>query len=249
MNASGSRSVVVVGPGRAGGAMATALTASGWEITAQLGRHDDLRAGVQGADIVILATPDDALADVAAGLVGATDAVVIHLSGSRGLDVLGGHDRAGCVHPLVSLPDAEIGARRLRGAWFAVAGDPVTLDVVSALDGRHVTVADEDRAAYHAAACIASNHVVALLGQVQRVAASVGLPLDLYLELVRGSLDNVAELGPAAALTGPAARGDEATLERHRAALAADELALYDALVLAAQRLAAERDVGSPPAD
>lgn len=231
--------MAVVGPGRAGGAMAHALEQAGWVVTARLGRTDDLRAGVQGADVVILATPDDAIAEVSSSLVGATDAAVIHLSGSLGLEVLAGHQRPGCVHPLVSLPDAEVGARRLRGAWFAVAGDPVTLDVVSALAGRHVTVADGQRATYHAAACIASNHFVALLGQVERVAATAGLPLELYLDLVRGSLDNVVELGPAGALTGPAARGDQATLDRHRAALHPDELEAYDALVRAAQRLAA----------
>ena len=219
--------------------MAHALAQADWVVTARLGRTDDLRVGVQGADVVIIATPDDVIADVSASLVGATDAAVIHLSGSLGLEVVAGHQRRGCVHPLVSLPDAEVGARRLRGAWFAVAGDPVTLDVVTALEGRHVTVADGQRAIYHAAACIASNHFVALLGQVERVAATAGLPLELYLDLVRGSLDNVVELGPAGALTGPAARGDQATLDRHRAALDPDELEAYDALVRAAQRLAA----------
>jgi predicted short-subunit dehydrogenase-like oxidoreductase (DUF2520 family) len=98
-------------------------------------------------------------------------------------------------------------------------------------------VADADRAAYHAAAAIASNHLVALLGQVERVAASAGVPLEAYLDLVRVTLDNVAELGPAAALTGPVARGDWDTVERHRAALDPAELAAYDAMVAAARRL------------
>ena len=84
-------------------------------------------------------------------------------------------------------------------------------------------VADDDRAAYHAAACIAANHVVALLGQVERVAAAAGLPLDAFLDLTRAAVDDVARLGPRRALTGPAARGDWATLARHRDALAAEE--------------------------
>jgi predicted short-subunit dehydrogenase-like oxidoreductase (DUF2520 family) len=231
--------VVVVGHGRAGGSLALALEACGWEVMAPVGRHDDLVGGVEGAAVVVIATPDAAVAPVSAALVGRTDAVVIHLAGSLGLDVLAGHRRAGCLHPLVSLPSAEVGAGRLRGAWFAVAGDPVVDDIVAALGGREVRVADADRAAYHAAACIASNHLVALLGQVQRVAASAGVPLEPYLELARGSLDNVAELGPPEALTGPAARGDEATLERHRAVLGVDELAAYDALADLARRLAA----------
>ena len=121
-----------------------------------------------------------------------------------------------------------------------MAGDPLAGEVVEALGGRAFEVADADRAAYHAAACIASNHLVALLGQVERVAAAVGVPLEAYLDLVRATVDNVADLGPAAALTGPAARGDEATIERHLAALPPDERAAYDALAEAARRLAAD---------
>lgn len=232
--------LVVVGPGRAGGSLARALAARGWEVLPPVGRGDDPVAGVAGAAVVIIATPDAAVSGVAQSLVGQTDAVVVHLAGSLGLDVLAGHRRAGCLHPLVSLPSPEVGAERLPGAWFAVAGDPVVGDIVAALEGREVRVDDADRAAYHAAACIASNHLVALMGQVARVAASAGVPLEPYLELARGSLDNVAALGPRAALTGPAARGDEATLDRHRGVLAADELAAYDALAELARRLATD---------
>jgi predicted short-subunit dehydrogenase-like oxidoreductase (DUF2520 family) len=233
--------VVVIGPGRAGGSLAAALADAGWSLAAAVGRGDDLAAGVAGADVVVIATPDDAVAAVAADLVGVTDAVVVHLSGSLGLDALSGHQRRACLHPLVSLPSPEVGARRLRGAWFAVAGDPVAVAMVESLGGRHVAVADDDRPAYHAAACIASNHLVALLAQVERVAATAGVPLEPYLDLVRGTVDNVAELGCADALTGPAARGDHATLDRHRAVLAPDELEAYDAMVRAAERLAAQR--------
>jgi predicted short-subunit dehydrogenase-like oxidoreductase (DUF2520 family) len=59
----------------------------------------------------------------------------------------------------------------------------------------------------------------------------------VYLDLVRATIDNVAELGPEAALTGPAARGDRATIERHLAAMAPDEHAAYEAMVDAAERL------------
>lgn len=230
--------VAVIGAGRAGGALSIALTAAGWRVANPVRRGDDPAASVADADVVVIATPDDAIAAVSASLVGLVDGAVIHLSGSLGLDVLDGHQRVGCVHPLVSLPSPEVGAQRLVGAWFAVAGDPVTVDIVDALDGRHVTVADADRAAYHAAACIASNHLVALLAQVERVAASAGVPLDTFMDLVRTTVDNVAELGCAAALTGPAARGDDATIARHRDALAPDELEAYDALMRSAQRLA-----------
>ena len=157
-----------------------------------------------------------------------------HLAGSLGLDVLAPHERRAAVHPLRSIPT---GATDLRGAWFAVAGDPIAGEVVEALGGQRVEVADADRVAYHAAACIASNHLVALLGQVSRVAATAGVPLDAYLDLVRGTVDNVAALGPAAALTGPVARGDEATVARHLAALDPAERPAYEALADAARRL------------
>jgi predicted short-subunit dehydrogenase-like oxidoreductase (DUF2520 family) len=98
-------------------------------------------------------------------------------------------------------------------------------------------VADDDRAAYHAAAVIASNHLVAVLGQAERVAAQAGVPFEAYLDLVRATVDNVAELGPAAALTGPAARGDDATIQRHLDAVPEDEREAFATLVRLARRL------------
>ncbi len=234
----GAPSVRVVGPGRAGGALGLALGRAGWAVEAPLGRGDDVTDAATGVDLLVLAVPDAAIAPVAAA-VAPGPAVVAHLAGSLGLDVLAGHERRAAVHPLVALPTAEVGADRLvAGAWFAVAGDPIARRVVDDLGGRAVEVDDARRAAYHAAACIASNHLVALLGQVERVAAPVGVPLEAYLDLARATVENVAALGPAAALTGPAARGDEATLDRHRAALDPAERPAYDALVALAQRLA-----------
>ena len=101
-----------------------------------------------------------------------------------------------------------------------------------------VEVADADRAAYHAAACIAANHVVALLGRVERVAASVGLDVEAFLPLTRAAVDDVAALGPRRALTGPAVRGDWATLSRHLDALPATERAGYQAGAALATQLA-----------
>jgi predicted short-subunit dehydrogenase-like oxidoreductase (DUF2520 family) len=112
---------------------------------------------------------------------------------------------------------------------------------VLVLGGRSFVVQEEHRAAYHAAAAIASNHVVALLGSAERVANAVGIPIEAYLELVRASIDNVEDLGVIDALTGPVARGDWATVERHRAAIDQSELPLYDALVEAAKRVVDSR--------
>lgn len=214
-----------------------AVRESGWPEPRMFGRSDDLASAGAGAEVVVIATPDDAVAAVARALP-RTDAVVIHLAGALGLTTLAGHRRIGALHPLVSLPDAATGARRLRGAWFATAGDPAVERIAAALDGRSFPIADEDRAMYHAAAVVASNHLVALLGQAERLAALAGVPFDAMLDLAEGSLANVRSLGPAAALTGPAARGDEDTIRRHLAALGDDDAASYEALAAEARRLA-----------
>jgi predicted short-subunit dehydrogenase-like oxidoreductase (DUF2520 family) len=113
--------------------------------------------------------------------------------------------------------------------------------VVEALFGRSFEVADDSRAAYHAAASIAANHLVALLGQVERIATETGVPFQAYLDLAQASLDNVADLGPADALTGPVARGDDATVRRHIKALPTEERAAYKAMAAAARTLADQK--------
>lgn len=230
----------IIGHGRAGGALASALRRAGWRVDGPLGRDHDPAVVTTGTRLVLLAVPDRAVAEVAAALAPG-DAVVAHVAGSLGLDVLAPHQRVASVHPLVSLPDEAIGARRLAGAWFAVAGHRMAGEVVTALGGRAVEVGDVHRTTYHAAAVVAANHLVALLGQVERLARSAGVPLEAYLDLARGALDNVAEVGPAAALTGPVARGDHQTVARHLAAIPQDERAAYALLAEAAQRLVDER--------
>lgn len=229
----------IIGAGRAGGALARALGDAGWRVDGPLGRDHDPAAATSGTRLLVLAVPDGAVASLARSLAPG-DAVVAHLAGALGPDVLAPHTRVAAIHPLVALADADRGAARLRGAWFATAGDPVAVEVVEALGGRRVEVADPDRTTYHAAAAVAANHLVALLGQVDRLAARIGVPLEAYLDLARGSLQDVADVGPARALTGPVARGDRETVARHLAALPDDERALYAVLSAAAERLVDE---------
>ncbi|MCU1453884.1 MAG: hypothetical protein JWN46_2030 [Acidimicrobiales bacterium] len=228
----------VIGPGRAGTALARALEGVGWEVAGVLGRQDDPAGAAAGVDLLVIATQDGAVAEVAGRVAPVESTVVAHLAGSLGLDALAPHPRRAGLHPLVALTDGAVGAERLAaGAWFAVAGDPLAQDVVRALGGRWFEIADADRAAYHAAACMASNHLVALLGQVERVIADIGVPLAAELDLVRATIDNVARLGPAGALTGPVARGDWSTVARHLDALDLSERPAYLALAAAARRL------------
>lgn len=242
-----NRSVRVVGPGRAGGAFTSALTNVGWTVLAPVCRGESVADAAQGVDLLLIATPDGAIAEVADSIAPVETTVVAHLSGARGLDVLATHPLRAALHPLTSMPSADVGAQRLaRGAWFALDASSerameIVESVVVALGGQSFVVDDEHRSAYHAAAAIASNHVVALLGSAERVAASAGVPLEAYLELVRATVDNIEDLGVVDALTGPVARGDWETVARHREAIDSSELALYDALVEAARRVVDSR--------
>jgi predicted short-subunit dehydrogenase-like oxidoreductase (DUF2520 family) len=234
----------IIGPGRAGRSLLAALDAAGdFESRGALGREAPLAAAAAGVDLLVIATPDDQVGRVAALVTPVETTVVIHLSGSLGLDVLEPHRRRGSVHPLVPLPSPERGAERMRsGITFAVAGDPMATAVVESLGGRAFAVEDRQRTGYHATASIAANHLVALVGQVERVAASVDLPLDAFAGLLHAALDDALEVGPRQALTGPASRGDWDTVERHRRALSTlpghrTELAAYDAMVGLARRL------------
>jgi predicted short-subunit dehydrogenase-like oxidoreductase (DUF2520 family) len=231
-------SVRLVGPGRAGSSLARSLALAGWDVRGLLTRHDDLAPAAKGVDALVVSTPDSAVREVAASVEPEPSTLVLHMSGSLGLDALSPHLRRGSLHPLVPLPDPEVGAARLRSAYFAVSGDAGTRRIVADLGGVAIEVPEESRAAYHAAACIASNHVVALLGQVERVAKSAGVPLEAFAPLTRAALEDAVSLGPAHALTGPVARGDWETVRAHRKVLPVDELPGYDACVELAVLLA-----------
>ncbi len=247
--------LALVGPGRAGTTVAAALAARGWRVVAVAGKSPDATStqaaarrlgapavavedAARDADLVIVATPDTAIESVAAALAPGVrpDTLVIHLSGARGLDALAAlPSRVGALHPLQTMPTVEAGLARLPGSWCAIAGDPEVAALAAQLELPPVEVSDADRARYHAAACIASNHLVALLAQVERVSP---VPLVALLPLVQASVDHVGTLGAEAALTGPIARGDVDTVRAHLDALPADERDAYRALARAAYVLA-----------
>ncbi len=226
--------VRVVGAGRAGGSFASALALAGHVV--ELVHRDHPDPG-QDVDLALCCLPDAAIQPSVRSWPVHAGTVVAHCAGSLGLQVLDAHPRIASLHPLVSLPDPVTGAARLQGAWFAVAGDPLVSEVVTSLGGTAVEVGDVDRATYHAAAVVASNHLVALMGQVERLAGSIGVPPQAFVQLASGSLANVARSDPAAALTGPVARGDWATVGRHLEVLPPDEQLAYRALAEQAARL------------
>jgi predicted short-subunit dehydrogenase-like oxidoreductase (DUF2520 family) len=165
------------------------LSTLGVVLRGVVARGDDLTAAAQGVDVVIIATPDGAVAQVAAAIAPVPGTVVLHMSGALGLDVLAPHARRASLHPLMPLPSAEVGRVRLQQRDHLRRGrrspghhpGPGSRGAVVEID-------DDHRAAYHAAACIAANHLVALLGQVERVAASAGLDVDAFLSPGRAAL-------------------------------------------------------------
>lgn len=225
--------------------MRLALESRGWACLGVLGREDDQRGAAIGVDVVLVAVPDGAIAQVARS-VDPGPAVLVHLSGATTLAGLDPHAHRASVHPLVSLPDPATGADRLMaGATFAVAGHPVAHRIVTALGGTAIEVPDSRRAAYHAAASVGANHLVALCAQVERLAAAAQVPITAYWDLMARTLDNVREIGAAMALTGPAARGDLATLAAHLTAIDPAEHDLYLSLADAAAALAGR----TPPSE
>lgn len=190
-----------------------------------------------GADVVLLTVPDAAIVEVARAIAPG-EAVVMHVAGSRDLGVLAPHARVASIHPLMALPGAETGARLLLDACnFAVAGDPVAAEMAAALGGSSFAVEDGQRMAYHAAGAVASNHLVALVAQVARLAEQAGVPADAYWPLMAASLQNVIDVGPTQALTGPVARGDWDTVRGHLETLGPHDRMLYLALAAEAAAL------------
>ena len=226
----------LIGRGRLGRALVAALGDAGLQVDGPLGRG----ATGAGSDVVILAVPDGEISAAARAV--APGPLVGHCSGATGLDALGAHEAFG-LHPLMTV----IGAgARFEGASCAIAGSSERSRWIADALARRLgmtpfEVADEDRAAYHAAASIASNFLVTLEAIAERLAATAGVGREHLAPLVRATVDNWASLGAERALTGPMARGDVATVARQRAAVVerAPELApLFDALVEATRGVA-----------
>jgi predicted short-subunit dehydrogenase-like oxidoreductase (DUF2520 family) len=227
----------VIGAGRLGFALGDALRGAGFVVDGPLPRC----AAAAGADIVLLTVPDTEIAAAADCLRTEREGLVGHCSGATGLGVLAGHE-AFSLHPLMTV--TEDGAS-FGGAACAVAGaTPRALaaanDLAAALGMTPTTIADEDRAAYHAAASIASNFLVTLEAAAEHMAATAGAPRAMLVPLVRATVENWAKVGPHHALTGPIARGDAITVTRQRDAVAQrapELLALFDALADATREL------------
>jgi predicted short-subunit dehydrogenase-like oxidoreductase (DUF2520 family) len=204
----------------------------------------------------VIAVPDAAVAGVAAALAASRareGSVGLHLSGALGLDVLApirdAGWRTGALHPLVAIPLGEAGAAALRDAWWGVEASGDARECVDRilrrLGGRVLTVGSGAKPSYHAAAVLASNYVVTLLGVAERLMAEAGADPEsarsALTALARGAVASVEEAGPAAALTGPISRGDSETVRLHIQRLSGQDRRLYSALAAAALELARTR--------
>lgn len=252
-------SVAVIGAGRLGSAMAVALSAAGYPIEVMIARRraharkaaalaravasfaiDDLGLLPPGK-VILIATPDDEIDNVAQKLAGLADGTVrgrfvFHTSGALSSDVLAPLAaigfQVGSLHPLVSVSDPQSGAASLRGAFYCVEGEPSAVrlarTIVRDLKGQSFTVPRDSKPLYHAAAVMASGHLVSLFDLAVEMLVNCGLSRSqarrVLMPLVESTVNNLGTTDPARALTGTFARGDLATVLKHLQSLAKTNL-------------------------
>jgi predicted short-subunit dehydrogenase-like oxidoreductase (DUF2520 family) len=261
--------VGVIGPGRAGTALARALGRAGHEITAAAAvsetskqrardnfphaKLEDPAQVIEDADLVLLTVPDDVLPGLVAGLA-ATEAplagrLLAHASGAHGIRVLDPATQAGAlplaIHPVMTFTGRDDDVDRIKGVSFGVTAPeplrPAAEVLVIEMGGEPVFIAEENRHLYHAALAFAANHLVTLVAEAEDMLSRAGAenPSRMLGPLLGAALDNALRFGDAG-LTGPVARGDDGTVAAHVAAIReADPGALGAYLALA--RLTADR--------
>jgi predicted short-subunit dehydrogenase-like oxidoreductase (DUF2520 family) len=271
--------VGIVGPGRAGTALGTALARAGHAVVAvsAVSEASVARASqrfpsavitspdsvVERADLVLLTVPDDVLPGLVAGLA-ATEAplagrMLAHASGRYGVTVLDPATRAGALplalHPVMTFTGRDEDVDRLKGLCFGVTAPDVLRPAAEALviemGGEPVFIAESDRELYHAAIAFAANHLITLVASAADLLGSAGVtdPARLLGPLLGASLDNALRFGDAG-LTGPVARGDAGTVAAHVAALSGTPT--VKAAYIALARLTADRALAAgvlAPAD
>lgn len=250
--------VGVIGMGRVGPAVASAMRANGHNIVAvnvhsaaAAERADTMLPGVpqttaeavvKDSDLVILAVPDGAIAPTAAQLQPhfRPGQVVVHLSGAHGEELLAPAAERGAVtaaiHPAMTFTGTSLDVSRLAGAPAAVTAAPLFLPVAHALATEiglvPQSVPATTKPLYHAALVHASNHLVTVVAQASDLLAQAGVPnpCEYLRPLLQASLEGALE-GGMGALTGPVMRGDTETVQKHKEALAGTSAAeAYSAL-------------------
>ncbi|HON59225.1 MAG TPA: DUF2520 domain-containing protein [Smithella sp.] len=250
MSNKGIQNFSIIGAGMVGTAMGCLLKKSGFRIVgvadksllarkrakAYLGcaALRSSRHVIRQADAIIITTPDDTISAVCSEISCGRPLkgkFVIHMSGAGGLDLLDDARKQGaavaCIHPLQSFSSIDQAIQIIPGSCFGITADREALGLakklVRALKGVPLLIAPEQKPLYHAAACFASNYLVALMNTVESIYQSIGIPAKdaqkAYLPLVYGSLSNIEHAGATFSLTGPIARGDLGTVKKHIASI------------------------------
>ncbi|KQX76419.1 glycerol-3-phosphate dehydrogenase [Aeromicrobium sp. Root472D3] len=244
-------SMGVVGAGKVGSVLAARLRAAGYPVVGVSGRSEASRLRIStllpgvpvlepeavaaAADVLVLSVPDDSLIAVAEELAASgavrPGQVVLHTSGRHGLDALAALTRLGArpiaFHPAMTFTGTAVDLERgpVFGLTAADADRPLAEELVAALHGVPMWVAESDRALYHAALAHGANHLVTLVAQSMDLLRTAGAadPAAVLRPLLTAALDNVLAYGDAA-LTGPVVRGDVTTIRAHVDALAASDV-------------------------
>jgi predicted short-subunit dehydrogenase-like oxidoreductase (DUF2520 family) len=192
---------------------------------------DELRL-LPPSKVIFIATPDDEIGNVSEKLAGLTSGritgrFVLHTSGALSAEILAplaaAGFRVGSLHPLISVSDPRSGVKTLSGAFYCIEGDPSAIrmaqTIVRDLKGQSFTIPRESKPLYHAAAVMASGHVVALFDLAVQMLMECGLTRSqarrVLMPLLESTVNNLAITDPARAMTGTFARGDLATVLRH----------------------------------
>jgi predicted short-subunit dehydrogenase-like oxidoreductase (DUF2520 family) len=241
--------VGVIGAGRVGAVLASALRSAGHQVVAVGGESNASRTRIEtmlpgvpvakptavakAADLLLLTVPDDALDNVVRMLV-ASGAIhsgqyVVHTSGRHGLEILEPAAAIGArpiaMHPAMTFTGTDLDLPRLADCAFGVtaapAERPVAAQLVDDFRGRIVWIDEENRTLYHAALAHGANHLVTLVSEAMELLRSAGSddPAATLRPLLSAALDNTLTYGDAA-LTGPIMRGDVETVRAHLASIA-----------------------------
>lgn len=214
---------------------------------------------VQNTDVVLITTSDDKILSVCKEMGCSPDIknkFVFHMSGAGGLDLLEPAKKAGAsiasIHPLQSFSSIDQAIKNIPGSYFGVTADTKALKpaktIIRKIGGIPIVVRTEQKPLYHAAACIASNYLVSLIHITESIYTSIGFrekdARKAFMPLIYGSLKNVEKSGCVLALTGPIARGDYTTVEKHIRAIHAklpQYSSFYSSLGLLTLKLAREK--------
>lgn len=248
-NRPGRLGVGVIGAGRVGAVLGAALRAAGHGVVgvAAVSEASRERAElllpevpilspqqiVERAELVLLAVPDDQLADLVSGLAATghwqAGQLVAHTAGRWGVEVLEPARQAGAIglaiHPSMTFTGLSLDLPRLSGCAFGVTAPAAVLPIAQALvmemGGEPVVIAEADRPVYHAALAHGANHLTTITGQALQLLGELGLeqPERVLGPLARAALENALSVGESA-LTGPVARGDAGTVREHEQTLA-----------------------------